>query len=98
MGFWSFARKPKEPSRIRANSVVMRDDGVATIDVRGQTCPGYLLAINKAVEALPSGTTAQLLISYPPCGDDVGAWCKARSIEHLGTSPRDGIWVIEVRK
>ncbi|HKB60650.1 MAG TPA: sulfurtransferase TusA family protein [Gallionellaceae bacterium] len=97
MGFWPFVRKPKEPSAIRANSVLMHD-GIATIDVRDQTCPGYLLAINKAVEALPFGTTAQLLISYPPCEDDVGAWCKARSIEHLATSSRGGIWVIEVRK
>jgi TusA-related sulfurtransferase len=94
---WPFSRKPKEESQIQANSVVM-EDGVAIIDVRGQTCPGYLLAINKAVEALSSGTTAKLVISYPPCGDDVGAWCKARQIEYMGIAQANGVWEIEIRK
>jgi TusA-related sulfurtransferase len=94
---WPFTRKPKVKSEIKANSVVI-ENGVATIDVRGQTCPGYLLAINKAVESLPDGTSAKLVIAYPPCGDDVGAWCKAREIKYLGISESDGVWVIEIRK
>lgn len=97
MGLWPFTKKAKKPSQIVPRSVFV-EDGVAFIDVRGQTCPGYLLAINKAVEALPPGTTARLLISYPPCGDDVGAWCKARSIQYLGLSRSDGMWVIEIHK
>ncbi len=97
MSLWPFAKKQKPPAQIQANSVVLKD-GIATIDVRGQTCPGYLLAIHKAVEALPFGTTAHLMISYPPCADDVGAWCKARALDYIGISPRDGIWVIEIRK
>lgn len=97
MGFWPFANKSQAPSGIRANSLVM-EDGVAVIDVRGQTCPGYLLAIHKAVEPLPAGSIARLLISYPPCGDDVAAWCEARAIRLLGTTTRDGIWVMEIRK
>jgi len=44
------------------------ENGTAIIDVRGQTCPGYLLAINKAVERLEPDTAAKLLITYPPCG------------------------------
>lgn len=94
---WPFTGKPIEKSGIKANSVVM-ENGVATIDVRGQTCPGYLLAINKAVEVLSEGTNAKLVIGYPPCGDDVGAWCKAREIEYLGISQSEGVWVIEIRK
>jgi TusA-related sulfurtransferase len=94
---WPFTKKLNEKSGIRANSVVI-ENGVATINVLGQTCPGYLLAINKAVEALPDGTKAKLVIGYPPCGDDVGAWCKARKIEYLGMSQSDGVWVIDIRK
>ena len=97
MGFWPFARKPQAPSGIYARSVVM-EDGVAVIDVRGQTCPGYLLAIHKAMETLPAGTTAKLLISYPPCGDDVAAWCAARATALLGTEAREGRWEIMIRK
>lgn len=94
---WPFARKGKEKAEIVANSVEI-DNGVATIDVRGQTCPGYLLAINKAVDALPADTrAAKLLISYPPCGEDVAAWCKARHIEYAGISQGEGVWLIEIR-
>lgn len=82
---------------IKANSVVM-EDGVSTIDVLGQTCPGYLLAINQALEALPPGITARLLSSYPPCGDDLAAYCRLKGYEYAGVTPADGMWVIEVKK
>lgn len=94
---WPFNRKSKQTAGITANSVVT-EEGITTIDVRGQTCPGYLLAINKATDALPQGTHARLLISYPPCGDDVAAWCQARHIEYLGTTQADGLWMIRIRK
>ena len=71
---WPFTRT-RQPTGIQAQSVDFVD-GVAIIDVRGQTCPGYLLAINRAVEKLPAGTPAQLLITYPPCGDE----CKREDI------------------
>lgn len=65
---------------------------------RGQICPGYLLAINKAVAQLAPGTPARLLISYPPCGEDVVHWCREREIEYLGTSSENGLWTIRIRK
>ncbi len=74
------------------------EDGTAIIDVRGQTCPGYLLAINRAVEGLSEGTRARLLITYPPCGDDVRAWCRKRDIAFLGIAQERGMWVIEIQK
>ena len=94
---WPFWRKNKDVPAIRANSVEFKN-GIAQIDVRGQTCPGYLLAINKAVDTLEVGTHAKLLISYPPCGDDVHAWCKARNIGFKGISQEDGLWTIEIQK
>jgi len=62
---WPFSKR--QTSTLEANSVHM-ENGTAIIDVRGQTCPGYLLAINKAVERLEPDTAAKLLITYPPCG------------------------------
>lgn len=82
---------------IRARSVDFVD-GVAIIDVRGQTCPGYLLAINREVEKLPPGTSAQLLITYPPCGEDVKAWCKEKQVQYLGINQQDGLWKISIQK
>lgn len=92
---WPFS--PKSPPVISANSVTM-EDGTAVIDVRGQTCPGYLLAINKAVETLDADTPARLLITYPPCGEDVKAWAKERHIEYLGMEQQTNMWVIHIRK
>ena len=81
----------------RANSVEVVD-GIAIIDVRGQTCPGYLLAINKAVAELENGIKAQLIISYPPCGDDVKAWCKEKNIKFLDMVKTGGTWTISIQK
>lgn len=93
---WPFTHRKTTTSGIRAT--VSFEDGVANIDVRGQTCPGYLLAINRAVEALEPGTTARLLITYPPCGEDVHAWCKERGLTYHGISQEQGMWVIRIEK
>ena len=92
---WPFRRKP--PARtVRART---RWEGeVAVIDVRGQTCPGYLLAIDRAVAALSPGTEAKLLISYPPCGEDVKAWCRERNIRFLDVAASGECYVIRIRK
>ena len=93
---WIFGKK-KEPPEIKANSVVIIN-GVVEIDVRGQTCPGYLLAINKEVDKLDKGMKAKLLITYPPCGDDVKAWCKEKKIEYLDFSQSEDMWTITIQK
>jgi TusA-related sulfurtransferase len=93
---WPLTRKTP-PTGIKARSVDIVD-GVAVIDVRGQTCPGYLLAINREVEKLLPGMKAQLLITYPPCGDDVKAWCKEKRVEYLGMEQGDGLWKISIQK
>jgi TusA-related sulfurtransferase len=94
VSMWPF-RKHTTTSSIKANTVTLTD-GEAVVDVRGQTCPGYLLAINKAVEQLSQGMIANLLITYPPCGEDVKAWC--REIQYLGISQEEGMWVIRIKK
>ena len=93
---WPFTRK-QPATTIQADSVEFKD-GIAIIDVRGQTCPGYLLAINKAVEQLDSGTTAKLLITYPPCGEDVKSWAKERDIDYQGIEQKTDMWIIRIRK
>jgi len=93
---WPFTKK-QQSTGIKASSIVI-DGRVATVDVRGQTCPGYLLAINKAVESLDTDMEARLLITYPPCGEDVHAWCKEKKVEYKGLAQQDGMWVITVYK
>ena len=93
---WPF-RKAQKRHSVAPNAVHFEAD-VAVIDVRGQTCPGYLLAINKAVAQLAPGTRAKLLVTYPPSGEDVKSWCNEKHIQYLGLSQRDGVWEILIRK
>ena len=59
-------------------TAVRREGKDWVVDVRGQTCPGYLLEIDWAVTAIGDGQSIRLLISYPPCGDDVRVWCEQK--------------------
>lgn len=93
---WPFNKKIVK-SGINANSVTVVN-GVTEIDVRGQTCPGYLLAINKEVEALDNGTKINLLITYPPCGEDVKAWCREKKIEYISLTEGGGMWIVSIKK
>lgn len=82
---------------VRPTGVVRRKNEVI-VDVSGQTCPGYLLAINHAVDPLPSGTRIKLLITYPPCGDDVATWCSAKGVTLDSIEQEGGKWVISLLK
>ena len=59
-------------------TAVRREGENWIVDVRGQTCPGYLLEIDRAVADIGGGANIRLLISYPPCGDDVRVWCEQK--------------------
>ena len=56
-------------------TAVQRDGTGWIVDVCGQTCPGYLLEIDRAVRDIGPGQRIHLRISYPPCIDDVRVWC-----------------------
>lgn len=93
---WLFGKK-EHKNTIQAKSVEIID-GFVTIDVRGQTCPGYLLAINKEIDKVEKGTDARLLITYPPCHEDILAWCKERHYEFKDIIERDGSWIVTIKK
>ncbi|KPV41158.1 hypothetical protein AN478_04485 [Thiohalorhabdus denitrificans] len=93
-----FGRKRKDPEKTIYAAVTPQDDGTTAIDVRGQTCPGYLLAINQAMDSLEHGTTAKLLVDYPPCGDDVRAWCDEKGYRFLDFAQETENWAIIVQK
>lgn len=94
---WPFRNKNIPHKTIHAE-ITTNSDGSVNIDVRGQTCPGYLLAINKAMDTLDKGKKAFLLTSYAPCGDDVKAWCKERGYTYDGIVQDNAIWKIAVTK
>ena len=73
-------------------------DGSVDIDVRDQTCPGYLLAINKAMDTLDAGKKAFLITTYAPVGDDVKAWCNEKGYTYAGIVQKGNRWEIGVIK
>jgi len=93
---FGFRRRDQKSTGVSAN-LVSEVDGEKVVDVRGQTCPGYLLAINRAVDKFTPDTLAQLWITYPPCGDDVRAWAKARGHTMLGMEYQEGLFVIRLK-
>jgi TusA-related sulfurtransferase len=77
------------------------ENGEWIVDVRGQTCPGYLLEINRHVSALDAGQAVILRVSYPPCGEDVRAWCERKEyafkgVERAGGKNEDGYYEITI--
>ncbi len=76
--------------RVKVRSARQRlEDGSWIVDVRGQTCPGYLLDINRHVTAIGPGARIRLLVTYPPCGEDVRAWCVEKGITFIGIEQVD---------
>ena len=95
MHMWPFKRK--SAGSLQVNSVTQAGATVV-IDVRGQTCPGYLLAINKAVDELDAGTLAVLQTTYTPCVADIKAWCKERQLTFIDSEQQGNTFLIRIRK
>lgn len=95
---WPFRTKAEHPPATLKTKCTVAEGGVMTIDVTGQTCPGYLLSINKAFDRLGPGASARLVTTYSPCSGDVEAYCKARGFEYVGACESDGAWIVEIRK
>lgn len=93
---WPFRRK--QPHKTIFADISNNPDGSVNIDVRGQTCPGYLLSINKAMDSLAVGKKAFLITTYAPCGDDVKAWCNEKGYTYEGIEQKDNRWEIGVTK
>jgi TusA-related sulfurtransferase len=100
MGIFSrfFSSSDNDGYKTILSKTTVDENGLVTIDVRGQTCPGYLLSINLAVEKLQTGTGARLLITYPPCGDDIKAWAKEKNVTFLDLQQQEDMWIVHIRK
>lgn len=91
---------PFRPSKYNpvALARVTEIDGIVHIDVKGQSCPNYLVSIQRAFESLPPGKEVKLFLTYGPGDGDVRAWCEARKILILGMEENNGTWAILLKK
>jgi tRNA 2-thiouridine synthesizing protein A len=70
-----------------------------TVDARGQSCPGPLVALAKALKGAAHGDLLELLATDPGSRSDVPSWAEISGNELLQAETRDdGSFRYVVRK
>ena len=69
-----------------------------TIDARGQSCPGPLVGLTRALKDAQRGDLLELLATDPGSKSDVPAWAKLTGNEMLEASEQDGHFRYVVRR
>ena len=49
---------------------------IITVDAKGQSCPGPLVSLAKAIRDAPGGATFELLATDPGSKSDVPSWAE----------------------
>jgi tRNA 2-thiouridine synthesizing protein A len=68
------------------------------VDARGQSCPGPLVSLAKALKDARSGDVLELLATDPGSRSDVPSWAEISGNELLETGEGDGAFRYLVRK
>jgi tRNA 2-thiouridine synthesizing protein A len=69
-----------------------------TVDARGQSCPGPLVGLARALKGAGRGDLLELLATDPGSRSDVPAWAKLTGNELLEATEEDGTFRYVVRK
>ncbi|MGH2631147.1 MAG: sulfurtransferase TusA family protein [Actinomycetota bacterium] len=69
-----------------------------TVDARGQSCPGPLVDLAKALRDADSGDLLELLATDPGSKSDVPSWAEISGNELLESSEADGEYRYLIRK
>lgn len=69
-----------------------------TVDARGQSCPGPLVSLARALKEAAPGEVLELLATDPGSRSDVPSWARLTGNELLEASERDGVFRYLVRK
>ena len=70
----------------------------ATVDARGQSCPGPLVALHKALRGAATGDLLELLATDPGSRSDVPSWAKLSGNELLEAGEDAGVFRYVIRK
>lgn len=74
------------------------DTITATIDAKGQSCPGPLVSLAKAIRDARSGALFELLATDPGSKSDVPSWAELSGNQLLETDESDGVYRYVIRK
>jgi tRNA 2-thiouridine synthesizing protein A len=69
-----------------------------TVDARGQSCPGPLVTLHKALRNAQRGDLLELLATDPGARSDVPSWAKLSGNELVESSESDGLLRFVIRK
>jgi tRNA 2-thiouridine synthesizing protein A len=70
----------------------------ATVDARGQSCPGPLVALHLALREAARGDLLELLATDPGARSDVPSWARLSGNELLEADEADGVLRFVIRK
>ena len=69
-----------------------------TVDASGQSCPGPLVTLHKALRNAQRGDLLELLATDPGARSDVPSWAKLSGNELVESSESDGLLRFVIRK
>ena len=68
------------------------------VDAKGQSCPGPLVSLARALKDAESGDLFELLATDPGSASDVPSWAEISGNDLLESSESDGVFHYLVRK
>jgi tRNA 2-thiouridine synthesizing protein A len=69
-----------------------------TVDARGQSCPGPLVALARALKQAQQGDLLELLATDPGSKSDVPSWATISGNELVESDENDDVYRYVVRK
>ena len=70
----------------------------ATVDARGQSCPGPLVSLHRALKDAQLGDLLELLATDPGSRSDVPSWSRLSGNELLEATEDAGVYRYVIRK
>jgi len=70
----------------------------ATVDARGQSCPGPLVTLHRALRDAAQGDLLELLATDPGSRSDVPSWAELSGNELIEAGEDTGVYRYVIRK
>ena len=70
----------------------------ATVDARGQSCPGPLVTLHRALRDAAQGDLLELLATDPGSKSDVPSWAELSGNELIEAGEDTGVYRYVIRK
>lgn len=69
-----------------------------SLDAKGLACPLPVLRARKALNAMPSGATLEILATDPGSVNDFAAFCRSTGNELVSSRDENGVFIFVIRR